>query len=124
MWGWWLRWWRCQRIGGTLEGGRLVEHVPAIARIAQLPGGLGELLRALAVDGGSADGEGLGHGVKLSRGLRFGGLVCGPDLGANLRHVVVVHLRLLGDGLHHLREIFALAFGAFGAFVGQLKLFG
>ena len=54
--------WR-QRVGGALKGCRLVEHVSAIARIARLPGGLGELLGALAIDGGTADGEGLGHVV-------------------------------------------------------------
>ena len=59
--GWRLRrWWR-QRIGGALKGCRLVEQVLAIAFVARLPGALGELLRALAIDGGAADGEGLGH---------------------------------------------------------------
>src|SRR5580700_2941863 len=51
--------------------------------------------------------------------IRFS-LVRGPDLGANLRHGVVVQFRLLGDGLHHLREIGALGLGALGPFVGHL----
>ena len=55
--------------------------------------------------------------------IRFS-LVCGPDLGANLRHGVVVHLGLLGDGLHHLREILALALGTFGPFLGHFELLG
>jgi hypothetical protein len=54
-------WWWCQRIGGAFEGCRLVEHVSAIAFVTQLLGALTELLCALAIDGGTADGEGLGH---------------------------------------------------------------
>ena len=42
---------------------RLIKQVFAIARIAQLLGGLGELLGALAVDCSAADREGLGHAV-------------------------------------------------------------
>ena len=56
-----LAWRHC--ISGTLEGGRLIKQVFAIARIAQLLGGLGELLGALAVDCSAADREGLGHAV-------------------------------------------------------------
>ena len=64
--GWRFRWRRCQRIGGTFEGCR-----PrfAIAFVARLPGALGELLGALAIDGGTTDEEGLGHGAKLSRAV-------------------------------------------------------
>ena len=51
----------CQRIGGALKGCCLLDQVLAIAFVARLPGTLGELLRALAIDGGAADGEGLGH---------------------------------------------------------------
>jgi hypothetical protein len=32
-------------------------------------GSVGELPRALAIDGGAADGDGLGHGAKLSRSV-------------------------------------------------------
>jgi hypothetical protein len=39
----------------------LVEHVAAIALVAQLLGALGELLRALAIDSCAPDGEWLGH---------------------------------------------------------------
>ena len=55
----WLWSWR-HCISGTLEGGRLIKQVFAIARIAQLLGGLGELLGALAVDCSAADRESLG----------------------------------------------------------------
>jgi hypothetical protein len=55
------RLWWCQRIGGALKGCRLVAHVAAIAFVTQLPGGLAELLRTLAINGGATDGEGLGH---------------------------------------------------------------
>jgi hypothetical protein len=53
---------RCRRY--TLKGRRLVEHVFAmfaIALVAQVRSGLGELLGALAINGGASDGEGLGH---------------------------------------------------------------
>ena len=57
----------CQRIGGALKGCRLVEHVPAIAFVTQMLGGLAELVGALAIDGGAADGEGLGHWCYLAQ---------------------------------------------------------
>jgi hypothetical protein len=51
----------CHRIGGTLEGGCLVEHVPPHFRAPFHAGSLAELKGALAIDGGTAYGDGLGH---------------------------------------------------------------
>jgi hypothetical protein len=44
-----------------LKGRRLVEHVPAIALVTQMLGGLAELMGTLAVGGRASDGERLGH---------------------------------------------------------------
>jgi hypothetical protein len=52
---------RHHRIGGTLEGCCLVEHVAAIAFVARLRSGCGEFLGALAICGCASAGDGLGH---------------------------------------------------------------
>jgi hypothetical protein len=52
--------WR-HRIGGALKCCHLIEHVPAHVRAPFLAGSFAELLRALAINCGASDGEGLGH---------------------------------------------------------------
>ena len=50
-------------VSGALKGCRQVAQVLAIALVAQVLGGLGELVGALAIGGGASDGDRLGHAV-------------------------------------------------------------